>query len=387
MPTPSASRTARDLSTRPTLPRWHSTIAPATRRASRLPGAHTRASARLAPPARAPARPAPGGRGAPARVETIAPSSRGPPVTTTRPSAGPAGGAADGGDPRAGVGGVRRGPALPAAAATTMSASAAPSSARSTVSMLGRPAHGQAEHVDAVAAGAVDRGDQVGGRAAVVGGVGGAPAGLVDGDPGLRRHAAVAAQRLAAHPHRDAGVAGRDRGHLGAVAVGVARGEVGRAAQVVLAEAVDEPPGRRRPCRRSRRRPSRRRSGSRRRSRGGSLPSGTAAANSGLSGARPVSMTPTTVPAPPPARAPLRPIAAAARSAPASRRIWFGSTRATSSADSSSSACVSVSADGEPVERGRPAVRRLRGVDAIAAAGPGAAAWRSATDGSGRMPR
>ena len=106
-----------------------------------------------------------------------------------------------------------------------------------------RTADREVQDVDAIARGGVDRGDQVGGGAAVVGGVGRRPARLVDRDPGLGGDAAVRTEPLAGHLHRDPGVAGRDRRHLGAVAAVVERRERGGAAQGVLAEAVHEPAG------------------------------------------------------------------------------------------------------------------------------------------------
>ena len=106
---------------------------------------------------------------------------------------------------------------------------------------VGGAVDGEVEHVDAVGDGPVDRRDQVGGRAAVVARVGGGPARLVDGEPGLGRGAGVQAGALTRHLDADAGVAGGDRGHQGAVAVVVERGEAGGAAHPVGAEAVDEP--------------------------------------------------------------------------------------------------------------------------------------------------
>ena len=91
------------------------------------------------------------------------------------------------------------------------SASAAPSRARSNVSRPAGPADRQVEHVDAVLDGPVHRGDQVGGGAAVVGGVGSGPAGLVDSEPRLRRDARERAERLTAAADRDPGVADGDR--------------------------------------------------------------------------------------------------------------------------------------------------------------------------------
>ena len=163
-----------------------------------------------------------------------------------RRTRGPAGAspsdAADRGDPRAGVRGVRSRPSLPAAATTTMSASAAPSRARSTVSMPGGP---PTARLSTSTPSAVARSIAVT-RSAVAQpsspGSGARPARLVDGDPGLRGDAAEPADGAALHPHADPGVAGRDRGHLGAVADGVARRQVLGAADPVLAEAGDEPP-------------------------------------------------------------------------------------------------------------------------------------------------
>ncbi len=164
-----------------------------------------------------------------ARAEAIAPVERAARRrAATRPRRWSAGDAADGGDPRATAwaayaraavvaGGGDHDDVPPrrrrAGRARRCRCSAGPPTERLSTST---PSRG----------GAVDRGDQVGGRAAVVGGVGGGPAGLVDGDPGLRgrrRRRGRAAGRGTCD--RDAGVAGRDRGHLGAVAAVVARRE------------------------------------------------------------------------------------------------------------------------------------------------------------------
>ena len=134
-------------------------------------------------------------------------------------------------------------PPFPAAATTTMSCSAAPSSARSTVSTVDGPPTERFRTSTPSLVARVDRGDQVGGGAAVVGGVGRRPARLVDRDPGLGSDAAVRTEPLAGHLHRDPGVAGRDRRHLGAVAAVVERRERGGAAHGVLAEAGHEPAG------------------------------------------------------------------------------------------------------------------------------------------------
>ena len=200
MPTPSASRTARDLSTRPTSPRWHSTIASATSPGVEAAGCADPGVVAAWRRPRAPAAPSTSRAGPTARVETIAPSSRGPPLAHDPAQAGPAGGAADGGDPRAGVGGVRRAAGVAGRGDDDdVGLGGAEQRALDRVD-LGGPAHGEAEHVDPVAGGAVDRGDQVGGGAAVVGGVGGSPARLVDRDPGLRRHPARSGPALARPP-------------------------------------------------------------------------------------------------------------------------------------------------------------------------------------------
>ena len=241
---------------------------------------------------------------------------------------------------------------------------------------LGGTAHGQADHVDPVAAGAVDRGDQVGGRAAVVGGVGGSPARLVDRDPGLRRHPGVAAHR-SGHPpapgrrrcrprSRPSGCRGRrSRAARGSAVLrrlsSPKPSTNHRAATTLASQSSASQPS---PVWQLPEKPR------------GSLPSGTAAANSGLSGASPVSITPTTVPAPP-RRGPFRPIAAEARSVPASRTDLVRLDEGHVVGDLQLQ-CLGVGEpDGEPVERGRPAVRRARGRRRDPAAGPGAAAWRA----------
>ena len=122
-----------------------------------------------------------------------------------------------------------------------MPASAAPSRARSTAPVPAAPRDREVEHVDAVLDGVVDRGHQVGRRAAVVGGVGGAPARLVDASRASGRGPGVAAGQPV-EAGGDAGVADGDRGDLGAVAADVAGRERPRPTrQSVATEAVDEP--------------------------------------------------------------------------------------------------------------------------------------------------
>ena len=88
-------------------------------------------------------------------------------------------------------------PRLPDAPTTTMSASAAPSSARSTVVDAGTAAGFAGPSTERFSTSTrsahrpVDGRDEVGRRAAVVARVGGGPAGLVDGQPRLRRRAGV----------------------------------------------------------------------------------------------------------------------------------------------------------------------------------------------------
>ena len=155
---------------------------------------------------------------------------------------------------------------------------------------------GEVQHVDPVGDRPVDGGDEVGRRAAVVARVGGGPAGLVDGQPGLRGRAGVEPGTLARDPHVDPGVAGGDRRHQGAVTVVVERGETGAAADAVGAEPLDEPVRRRRSCghRPPRPSPARRRTGPRK-SRA-ARPRPRTSANSGLSGHRPESTSPITTP-------------------------------------------------------------------------------------------
>ena len=167
MPTPSASCTAADLSTRPMLPRAQTTIVPATRAASRLPGAQTRACDRLWPGA-ATSPPRTTRAGPTPRVEAIAPVSdpwlpsrtsprrAAPVVLPTVVTQGLACAAnarfpaLRGGDhDHVGLGGSEQGPLHGVEA--------------------GRAAHAEVEDVDAVAGGLVDRGHEVGGRAAVAG--------------------------------------------------------------------------------------------------------------------------------------------------------------------------------------------------------------------------
>ena len=122
----------------------------------------------------------------------MAPVSRGPGATHRAATRG-AGRAADGGDPGRGVGGVPVVPRLPDAPTTTMSASAAPSSARSTDVDAGAA---PARHVDGEfststrsATARSTAVDEVGGRAAVVG------AGRARSSRPCRRRAAPAARR------------------------------------------------------------------------------------------------------------------------------------------------------------------------------------------------
>ena len=132
---------------------------------------------------------------------------------------------------------------LPAAPITTMSASAAPSSARCRVSMRSPPASARLRTSTRSATAASTARHHVGGGAAVVGRVGCSPAGLVGGDPRLRCDAAEAAGVAAVDADADAGVAGGDRGDLGAVAEDVERRERLRGPHPVAAEALDEPAG------------------------------------------------------------------------------------------------------------------------------------------------
>ena len=235
-----------------------------------------------------------------------------------------------------------------------MSASAAPSSARSTVSISAGPPTARLITSTPSPAGAVDRGDQVGGRAAVVGGVGGSPARLVDRDPGLRRHPAVAAHALAPHPHR------RHRRCRRRSRPSGCRGRRSRAAtgsavlrRLSSPKPVDEPlgPPTTLPSQSSASQPSpvwqppeKPR---------GSCRAGPRAANSGLSGARPVSTTPMTVPAPP-RRGPFRPIAAAAPLGAGQPADLVGLDQGHVVGGPQLQRLVVGELDGEPVERRRP---------------------------------
>ena len=138
MPTPSASATVWDLSTRPTPPRSQSTTRPATTAVSREPGSQRRASPREAPRAAASApRTRRARRGSVGEV--IAPTRRVPPPSRTSPRRTvtvPAPTVVTQGEECA----VPPTASPPAAATTTTSASAAPRSASSTVSRVEGPA-------------------------------------------------------------------------------------------------------------------------------------------------------------------------------------------------------------------------------------------------------
>ena len=133
MPAPSARCTASDLSTRPMPPRSHTTMRPATRAASRLPGRQRRDCAGV-DPAAVPRAPSTTRAGCVWSRAAIAPVSRRPGATTAPRRVAPVVPPTE----------VTQGeawaaypvvPRLPDAPTTTMSASAAPSSARSRMSM------------------------------------------------------------------------------------------------------------------------------------------------------------------------------------------------------------------------------------------------------------
>ena len=195
------------------------------------------------------------GAGPTPRVAVIAPLSTVPSGQRQGAGAARAGGPADGGDP-----GLRRArpwrrrcrppprrprPARPRRAAP----------GRRCRGVAG-PGDGDVEHVDPVGHRRVDGRDHVGARAAVVIGVGRGPARLVDRHPRLGRGTREGAVVLVAVEGVDAGVAGRQRRELGAVAVVVVRRGVGAGAQVAGPESGDEVAGRRRSCRCSRRGPT-----------------------------------------------------------------------------------------------------------------------------------
>ena len=97
---------------------------------------------------------------------------------------------------------------------------------------------GVVEDVDAVGDGLVDGCDGVGGGAAVLRRVGSGPAGLVDREARGRRHPRGRAEPLAVHLDAHPVVAGGRRGDVRAVAGAVTGGEVLRARDVLLAEAL-----------------------------------------------------------------------------------------------------------------------------------------------------
>ena len=225
---------------RPMPPRSHTTMRRATRRASSAPGRHWRAARRVAPVARACVERTTRPRTATGRPP---PTKVGPPATRTEPRAirptveptvvthgagwaayadrAGVAGCADHDDVR--LGGTQRG-ALEGVVA-------------------GAAGDCQVEHVDPVGHGLVDRGDEVCGGAAVVGGVGRTPAGLVGGDPGLRCDATELAGVAAVDADGHSRVPGSHGRHLGAVPERVEGGEGLGGADPVGAEAVDEPVG------------------------------------------------------------------------------------------------------------------------------------------------
>ena len=104
--------------------------------------------------------------------------------------------------------------------------------------------HRVVQDVHAVGDSGIDRGHGVGGGAAVLRGVGGGPARLVDREAGRGGDTGGGAERLAVDRDADAVVAGCRGRDVRAVAGAVARGEVLRARHVLLAEPAHEPAGR-----------------------------------------------------------------------------------------------------------------------------------------------
>ena len=230
----------------------------------------------------------------------------------------------------------------------------------------GRPAHRQADHVDAVARGAVDRGDQVGGRAAVVGGVGGAPSTPCrprSGPAAPSRRSAPAARRPPAPGRRRCRRRSRPSGCRGR------RSRAGRGTRCCAGcprRSRRRTTVRRRPCVAVVGVPAVTGLAAAARSRA-APPSGTAAANSGLSG--------------PDAgvdrrrrRCPRRPRPGTLQAdAPPTRharrrragRTSFGSTRATSRRPPGSIGLRGGQPTANPLSAVGPAVRRLRRAHAI----------------------
>ena len=245
-----------------------------------------------------------------------------------------------------------------------MSASAAPSRARSTVSRPVGAVDGEVEYVDPVGHGPVDGGHQVGGRAAVVAGVGGGPAGLVDRQPRLRRGAGVAPGPLARDPHGDAGVAGGDRGHQGAVAVVVERRQAGGGAHAGRRRSRRRTTARRRSCGRTARRPSPARRRSCRGSAAARGPRPRTSAKSGAVGPQAgVDHADHHAGAAATCGRRRRPSPAGAGSPAASRRTAFALDRDHAPGRRRGPGLGGVRAHGVAVEGGRPAVDRDAGAD------------------------